>query len=328
MMGENKGKTTDAPKCVHCHICRENCAFLDKYGIDIGDTKRLNELAYHCFLCGRCSEVCPVGIDGRQAVADMRRRQVSEDKGAYVNKQYKRMISEKQDYLYRNYRHVTEKSVLFPGCNFPSVYPKTMKKLAKLLQEQAGIGTVYECCGKPIADIGMADQEKRILQEIGERLLEAGVTEVVTVCPNCENYLNGRIPMKVVNIYEKLRELGLGGKIPGGCRMFRPCPDREKGRWLKDIDFFLEERCSAIEDIQCCGLGGNGGVLEPELAKGFAAKVKECPDTVYTYCGSCAGNLTRNGCRQVRHVLPEILGIREKPDTVKSLINRMRTKNL
>lgn len=327
-MEERDHKTTDTSKCVHCHICRENCAFLDKYGIDIGDTERLNELAYHCFLCGRCSEVCPVGIDGRQVVADMRRRQVSEDAGAYVNKRYKRMISEKKEYLYRNYRHVTEKSVLFPGCNFPSVYPKTMKELAKLLQERAGIGTVYECCGKPIADIGMADQEKKILREIGKRLSDAGVTEVVTVCPNCEDYLSGRIPMKVVNIYEKLRELGLGSKIPGGCHMFRPCPYREKGRWLKDIEFFLEEKCSAIEDVQCCGLGGNGGVLEPELAKSFAAKVRECPDTVYTYCGSCAGNLTRNGCRQVRHVLPEILGIKEKPDTVKSLINRMRTKNL
>lgn len=327
-MEEQRGRTTDTSKCVHCHICRKNCVFLEKYGIDIGDAARLNELAYHCFLCGRCSEVCPVGIDGRQVVADMRRRQVSEDAGAYVNKKYKRMISEKKDYLYRNYRHITEKSVLFPGCNFPSVYPKTTKRLAKILLERAGIGTVYDCCGKPIADIGMAEQEEKILQEIEGRLFGAGVTEIITVCPNCEDYMRGRVSMRVVNIYEKLRELGLGGKIPGGCRMFCPCPDREKGRWLKDIEFFLERECSVIGDIQCCGLGGNGGVMEPELAKGFAKKVKKCPDTVYTYCGSCAGNLTRNGCKKVRHVLPEILGTGERPDTVKSLINRMRTKNL
>lgn len=328
MIKEQKDRTTDTSKCVHCHICQENCAFLKKYGIDIGDAAKLNELAYRCFQCGRCSEVCPVGIDGRQVVLDMRRRQVSGDAGAYVNRKYKRMISEKQDYLYRNYRHITEKSILFPGCNFPSVYPKTMRLLSKFLQEQAGIGTVYECCGKPIADIGMEKQEEKILRGIGERLSEAGVTEVITVCPNCEDYLSGRIPMKVVNIYEKLRELGLGMKIPGGCLMFRPCPDRERGIWLKEIAFFLEEKCEMIEDVQCCGLGGNGGVLEPELAKSFAAKVKGYSGTVYTYCGSCAGNLTRNGCRQVRHVLPEILGTGEKPDTVKSLINRMRTKNL
>lgn len=327
-MKECKIRTVDTSKCVHCHICQENCAFLGKYGIDIGDTDRLNELAYHCFLCGRCSEVCPVGIDGRQAVVDMRRAQVKQDGGAFVNKKYKRMVSEKKDYQYRNYRHITEKSVLFPGCNFPSVYPKTTKKLAGLLWETAGIGTVYECCGKPIADIGMEEEEKNITQGIEERLLAENVTEVITLCPNCYEYLKKNISIKMVNIYEKLRELGIGEKISGGGLMFRPCPDREKKEWLPDIEYFMENSCELIEDVQCCGLGGNGGVLEPELAKGFALKMKDTSGIIYTYCGSCAGNLTRNGCKQVRHVLPEILGTNEKPDTVKSLINRMKTKYL
>lgn len=327
-MTERKVRTVDTSNCVHCHICQKNCVFLDKYGIDIGDTNRLNELAYHCFLCGRCSEVCPVGIDGQQVVADMRRNQVKKDAGVFVNKKYKRMISEKKDYLYRNYRHITANSVLFPGCNFPSVYPKTMKKLADLLWETAGIGTVYECCGKPIADIGMEEEERKIVRGIEERLLAEDVTEIVTLCPNCYEYLKKNISIKIVNIYEKLRDLKLGEKISGGGFLFRPCPDREKGEWLPDIECFMKSSCEFVEDIQCCGLGGNGGVLEPELAKGFALKIKDMPESIYTYCGSCAGNLTRNGCKKVRHVLPEILGVHEKPDTVKSLINRMKTKYL
>ena len=35
-----------AADCIHCHKCRDNCAFLSKYGIDIGDTVKLKELAY------------------------------------------------------------------------------------------------------------------------------------------------------------------------------------------------------------------------------------------------------------------------------------------
>ncbi len=325
---ERKNKTTDTAKCVHCHICREACAFLSKYGIDIGDADRLNELAYHCFLCGRCSEICPEGIDGRGVVAGMRRDQVGQDNGAFVNKKYKRMISEKKDYLYRNYRHVTKGSILFPGCNFPSLYPRTTKALASLLREEAGIGTVYECCGKPIADIGMENQEKVITETIDRRLCKEGVTEVITLCPNCYGYLSGRISAKVVNIYEKLKELGLGCRIKGGGLLFKPCPDREKEEWMTDIAFFLENECGQAENIQCCGLGGNAGVLEPELSRAFAAGLKDYPGAVYTYCGSCVGNLTRNGCRQVRHILPEILGTNEKPDTAKSLINRMKTKHL
>ena len=38
--------------CTHCHVCQNQCEFLKKYGIDIGDTEKLKELSYHCFLCG------------------------------------------------------------------------------------------------------------------------------------------------------------------------------------------------------------------------------------------------------------------------------------
>jgi Fe-S oxidoreductase len=164
----------DAEQCVHCHICQEHCSFLGKYKIDIGDTQELEKLAYHCFLCGKCTQVCPVGIDGREIVLNIRRAQVAQDQGEHVGRSYKRTIAEKQEYSYRNYRHVTAKSVLFPGCNFPSVYPKTTKKLAELMENRFGIGIVYDCCGKPIADLGMAEQEKRILEDLDERLRREG----------------------------------------------------------------------------------------------------------------------------------------------------------
>ena len=73
-----KFRIKDSDKCVHCRICRENCSFLSKYGLDIGDTAELKELAYHCFLCGTCTQVCPLGIDGRAVILDMRRERVEE----------------------------------------------------------------------------------------------------------------------------------------------------------------------------------------------------------------------------------------------------------
>ena len=38
------------------------------------------------------------------------------------------------------------------------------------------------------------------------------------------------------------------------------------------------------------------------------------------------GSILKHGTRD--EILPEILGTKEKPDTIKSLINRMRTKYL
>jgi Fe-S oxidoreductase len=279
-------------------------------------------------LCGKCTQVCPVGIDGKEIILNIRREHVKEDNEENVRKTYKRTIAEKLDYSYRNYRHVTRKSVLFPGCNFPSLYPKTTKILAELLENKAEIGIVYECCGKPISDLGMADKEQMILQEIEKRLMEERVTEIIALCPNCYYYLKDNISIKVVNIYEKLKELGIGKKIAGGGRMFVPCPDRMDNKMLHDLNFFLEEESRIITEVQCCGLGGQGGTLEPELSKGFSKRLKDSNEVIYTYCGSCVGNLSRNGCRQIRHVLPEILCTGEKPDTVKSLLNRKKTKYL
>ena len=48
--------------CTHCGVCTENCEFLKKYDLTIGDTEKLSKMAYHCFLCGKCSKVCPQEI--------------------------------------------------------------------------------------------------------------------------------------------------------------------------------------------------------------------------------------------------------------------------
>ena len=82
-----------ADKCIHCHKCRENCAFLTKYCIDICDIERLRELAYHCFLCGRCTEVCPVGIDGRGLIMSMRQERASSEEKSQIEKTYKENAS-------------------------------------------------------------------------------------------------------------------------------------------------------------------------------------------------------------------------------------------
>ena len=71
------------------------------------------------------------------------------------------LLWEKKDYRFRNYRNGTGRSVLFTGCNFPSFYPETTRYLAKLLWEKAGMGTVFDCCGKPVAELGMRMRKKR-----------------------------------------------------------------------------------------------------------------------------------------------------------------------
>lgn len=320
----------ESKECIHCGKCTRNCVFLEKYKIDIGDMKEYPELLYHCFLCGKCTEVCPIGIDGRGVILNMRQKQVSDNRDRVKEKGYDMLIQEKQDYIFANYKNQTKKSVLFPGCNFPSFYPKTTKAIIELLKKEAGIGVVFDCCGKPVAELGLQKKEEEIIERMSERFEKAGIEEIIMLCPNCYHFLKPRLKIRVVSIYEKLHKLGLGNKLSEKLHIFPPCPDRESREILSDIQLFLEEEPEIIQSAQCCGLGGCAGGKEPELAEKMVRTVveeaKEEDYLFYTYCASCSGNFARKGYSNAEHILLRVLDLEEKPDTKKSMINRAKTK--
>ena len=314
-----------ASECIHCHLCRDNCAFRSKHGIDIGDTDKLKELSYHCFLCGRCTEVCPAGIDGRQVILDMRRETVAGGKQQAVEKEFKGLVREKKNYIYRNWKNATPGSVFFPGCNFPSMYPKTTAEIVRTFREH-GIGTVYECCGKPVAELGLKEDEDRIIEEIRSRLAENGITEIITGCPNCKDFFGDRLGVRVTGIFRKFEELGIGNKVEGDQTFYIPCPDRKDRDWIEEIRPFINGNIGFVEGIQCCGLGGSAAKAEQEIADSFTKKLKEQQSQVVTYCASCVGRFRRSGCGSIDHIITKVTGTNEEPDTKKSYINRVLTK--
>ena len=309
--------------CIHCHICQEHCGFLKKYKIDLGDTKRLEELSYHCFLCGTCAFVCPKKIDGRKVVMELRRRKIREAGGKLKEKGYGFLLLEKKHYRFANYKNVSSGSVLFPGCNFPSFYPETTRYLAELLRREAGMGIVFDCCGKPVADLGLQAEEQRILEGLEQRLEKEGVTEIVTLCPNCYHFLKERLNIPVTGIYEKLQSLGLGADIKEAPPVFMPCPDREERALFHQLQAFSEGALQASDQCQCCGLGGCAGGKEKELSDSMCKELRQ-EEPIMTYCASCSGSLARKGYQDVDHALVKILGTGEKPDTGRSLFNRMK----
>lgn len=316
--------TTNTDLCIHCHQCRDKCVFLSKYGLDIGDREELKELAFSCFQTGKCTETCPAGIDGREVMLQLKRERVAE--GSADLSAHRMLFAEKRDYIFRNYRHANAESVLFPGCNFPSMFPKTTKKLVGLLRDKAGMGVAYDCCGQPLAELGLYEDEERIVRGINERFRERGIKEAVVLCPNCYYFLRDRLDAKVTTVYHKLAELGIGGNVDADHKVFMPCPDRIDREMLGQIlDNFAGEKPDIYEEAGCCGLGGNAAPFEPELSKSMTDFIPR-DAKVSVYCASCAGKLARDGIGNVSHVLTQILGTYEKPDTGKSFVNRALTK--
>ena len=225
----------------------------------------------------------------------------------------------------------------------PSFYPKTSAKLISILEEY-GIGVVFDCCGKPVAELGLKIQEEKIVTGIENRLRKAGITELIMACPNCYDFLKDRLKdINVIGIYEKLQKLGLGKEIEKDISVFLPCPDRAKKELLSQIEPYVIGNLSPLEGTSCCGLGGCAAGKEPGLAKGMVMSLQETEFAeIYTYCASCAGNLTRNlntgnkekvenkavkkESKTVTHILTEILETYEKPDISSSFMNRVKTK--
>ena len=317
-----------AQSCVQCGLCTRNCKFLSKYEMDLGNFAEHPELAYHCFLCGDCTAKCPKKIDGREIALAMRRDAVASNGDKVPEKGYGMLIAEKKNYLFRNHRKAKCKSVLFTGCNFPSFFPKTTEHLVALLKEK-GVGVVYDCCGKPISELGLEKAENNALDALVRRLKADGVEELVLLCPNCYYYLKPRIDIPCVSIYDKLMELGLGEKIKAETmHLFIPCPDKATRSLKESLLKFVEGECVEIKGSQCCGLGGCAGGKEPEISQSFRNNVKEQGlDTVYAYCASCTGAMTRGGVENVHHVLVDILGTNERPElSSKTIWNRAKRK--
>lgn len=313
---------TDA--CIHCGLCTKHCDFLQKYSLDLAAFAAHPDLAYHCFLCGDCSRVCPGNIDGR-AVSLAMRQQHTAVKGLSGTGGHM-LAAEKKNYLFRNYRRSHGKTALFPGCNFLSFFPETTDALVRLLAPQ-GIGVIYDCCGKPIGDLGLRDAERKNRDALRQRLRQAGVERLIALCPNCYHSLRTCPDIAVVSIYEFLTELGMDHVITEEpVPLFLPCPDRETGKLLSEIRRFLPN-AAPIEGVQCCGLGGCAAGKEPELAAAFSKKISaRAFPVVYTYCASCTGQLRRGGVEGATHILTELLATHEKPalSGAASLWNRAR----
>lgn len=310
-------------KCIGCDKCMNSCSFLKKYKITLKDIDKLNKLAYHCFLCGKCSEVCPVEIDGKNMIQEMRKDRISKGEKILADSKYKALIFEKNNYKFRNYKK-TSKSVLFPGCNYTSLYPKTCKKIYEVLNEYADMGIVYDCCGKPIAELGMQKDEKNILNNIEYRIRNSGIEEIVTMCPNCYYFLKNRLSIPVKSIYEKCLELDI--KLNDNFeidKIYIPCPDREEKLFYDDISAIIG-RVEIINDVQCCGLGGLGGIKEPDLSKNYVKTLEKYYDfKIYTYCASCTGKFNKDGTIMTYHILSSLFKTYEIADIKKSFINRM-----
>lgn len=314
-----------ASNCIHCKLCTKNCDFLKKYNMDLEEFSNRKELAYNCFLCGKCKIVCPKDIDGKEIALDMRKEIVKSNNNVIIDKDYNMLLKEKNPYIFSNYKNSNKKSVLFPGCNFVSFFPKTAKELINELKKH-DIGVVFDCCQKPIEELGLEYDANKNLQSLKNKIKKDNIEEIIVVCPNCYYFLKDKLDTKIITIYEKLKEINIGKVIKEeNIPIYYPCPDREEKLFFDTIKPFIDGNIkNSFKDTQCCGLGGCASSKESEISIKLAKSVSLVgEEKLFTYCASCVGNFKRKGFSNSYHLLSLVLGVKEEvPLGIKSLFNR------
>ena len=310
--------------CIHCKRCTKNCSFLKKYNMDLSDFEKRPDLAYNCFMCGNCKIVCPKDIDGREICLNHRKSEVEANNNKISQSGYSALILEKKNYLFKNYKNsYGKKSCLFTGCNFLSYTPKTAEKLFSICREN-DIGIIFDCCGKPIYDLGLEKDANSILDRISDNLKKHGVDELITACPNCYHYFKGKLDVRIVDVYTKFSEMNLLNKISGEYDVFRSCSDRESNEILSVILKYNPNLKVRYMNEQCCGAGGCGCVKEPVLAENMREEAIKKSNNILAFCSTCVGFIQKdNG--NIQHFLSKMLGVEEDFKS-NSLLNRMRFK--
>ena len=290
--------------CIDCGTCTKKCEFLTKYDINLLDLSKRPDLAYSCFLCDKCYQVCPKDISGNEIALNLR---------DLTPKPFRYLNFQKSPYLFANNSPKQSRELVFFGCNFTGYYPKTTRKIIEIFGE-AGIDFSIDCCGKPLyeAHRGYFDETKKHLDEL---FAAKGVETLICACPNCYHFLKDKVSVKIKTLYEKYEELGLAADIEEEAYMFFPCPERNGREIFNTMAHRIKNKKESFRDVNCCGLGGLARGEEPEIAKQYPITVrnKNTPN-IYTYCATCAGNFAKNGCKNVKHVASYMLGVNESPN--------------
>ena len=138
------------------------------------------------------------------------------------------------------------------------------------------------------------------------------MSRLVTISPSTHAYLK-KHGFDVETIYEFFGRMKPETVINGGdYALFTPCMDRSHEVFALGLARFVSPEPMRLDNIPCCGAGGEASVLEPQLAAQMKKAVRECGRPVITTCTECAAALAGAGCN-VYHSLTLLMGLDEHP---------------
>lgn len=295
--------------CTQCQVCVRDCAFLQ----DHGDPKTIAEgynpaqqkshnLAFQCHLCGLCTAVCPESLSPAQMFLDMRRHAATLDAADFS--EHRALINYEKLGMSKRFTWYSLpdgcESVFFPGCALSGSRAETTYRTYQHLKKQMpSLGIVLDCCGKPSHDLGNDTRFSGMFTELTDYLVENGIKNVLTACPNCQKTFSeyGK-NVKSRMVYEvldaSLSETSADKRKP--VVVHDPCVTRFETETQHAVRSLLKKRGHCVLETKhsgphtlCCGEGAGVKSLFPDYAEKWADKRLASMEegSLVSYCAAC-----------------------------------------
>ena len=317
--------------CPNCGVCIDACPMTVKKA-NIKDTtvylnrnirrrneQRIEEISDKCLLCGKCTAVCQVGVDGpkmRIAQRSIRNYGLDQDYSGMDISAIKEAVAAEPS---------KEKVLYFAGC-MTQLTPAISRAMESVFRK-ADVDYAFMdkdgglCCGRPILMAGRFDQARQLIHKNKEIIKASGAGTLVLSCPICykifrEHYkLEG---IRVVHHTEYMLELVRAGrlKLDGGagsivyhdpCELGRGCGIYEQPREvLRQTGELVEAEANRDMSICCGGSLGSltlGFDKREDLTRNALHNLTvNDPDTIVTACPLCKSTFARYADRPVEDI--------------------------
>lgn len=317
--------------CPGCGACKDICPFLAEYGTPDRILRERPEVFFYCTSCRRCDAVCPKGMSPSAAFFGEKKRLVQQNRIPLPVRKIldgaRRFAKAGHGFPFSFYQSAD--TVFWPGCGLAANRPGLVRRVRNILSRwlQHPVGLVLDCCYDPVYGLGDTETAFAALREIGKRLRDHGVRQVITGCLNCHKLLSEHLEgIQVVFVLEVLPAEIFEKQNMDSVYLHHPCP---ASRWdaIRDKaegvvrSLGADSKSVSISDspgseataVLCCGNGGGLSALHPGMADRFLDSITGEAEnkTIVTYCTGCQNRFLQRGAEAI-HLLEFLPGVKPR----------------